>query len=295
MKLISEKEINAAVARMSTYGDDPIGSLLESMGVEQTDLCAYLVEVDKDELNQSERALLLTVVVTAWFIMTETAGAIPPKSGDFLNYLLDCNLDRYEEVIEEEKTDDDFFDEMFAGGAEQLLLMGFLANLVIDRPESYTGEIRDEHIPAIMLHIKTAVDALALDEEEWTGGEDVGEFSDEDFEEAGRIVLELYGQYEKSARFKKLNGPDRENARMIITAFGEFMYSYFLLMPALWTAQRAVEVSAEIMPRKIIAPEGFFASIYPVLISFMEFAVKKKAIPQAGRIAARLSGIAGKP
>jgi len=294
MKLISENDVNAAVAKMGAYGDNPIQSLIAVMNGEQGDLLDYLVEVDADEFNPDERDLLVTVAVTAWFILKDAGGSMPPKSGAFVDYLLERNLDRYEDIVEEEETADGFFDEFFAGGAEQPILMGFLADLVLDRPEGYKGEIRDEHVPAILLHVKTVVDALVLDEEEWSAEQEVGEFSQEDFDEAGRIVLGLYGEYEKSADFGKMDGRDRENARMIVTGFGEFMYNYFLLRPPAWTAQRAVEVCAEIMPRKVLAPDAFFVSMYPVLISFMGFVAARGAVPHADRIAGRLIALAAK-
>lgn len=294
MKLISETDVNTAVAKMGAYGDNPIQSLIAVMNGEQGDLLDYLVEVDADDFNQDERDLLVTVSVTAWFILKDAAGSMPPKSGAFVDYLLERNLDRYEEIGEEEETADGFFDELFAEGAEQPILMGFLSGLVLDRPESYAGEIRDEHVPAILLHVKTVVDALVLDEEEWPGSEEVGEYSEEDFAEAGRIVLGLYEEFEKSARFRDLGGREREYARMVIASFGEDMYNYFLLMPASWTALRAVEVVAEIMPRRPDADDGFIASTAPVVLSFVEFAGERGVVPQAERIAGRLSGLVGK-
>ncbi|HSV96392.1 MAG TPA: hypothetical protein VLM75_05580 [Spirochaetota bacterium] len=296
MKLISENDINTAVAKMGAYGDNPIQSLISVMNGEQGDLLDYLVEVEADDFNRDERDLLLTVVVTAWFILKDAAGSMPPKSGAFIDYLLERNLDRYEEIGEEEEvTADGFFDELFAEGAEQPILMGFLSGLVLDRPESYAGEIRDEHVPAILLHVKTVVDALVLDEEEWSAEREVGEFSQEDFDEAAMIVIGLYEEYENSANFEKLGGRERANSRMIVTGFGEFMYNYFLLMPAAWTSQRAAEVCAELMPRKVLAPDDFFASLYPVLISFMGFVAEKGAVPHADRIARRLLASGGKP
>jgi hypothetical protein len=45
--------------------------------------------------------------------------------------------------------------------------MGFLMNIITDRPDEYGGTIRDEVIPVIILHIKTIVDCLIVDEKEW--------------------------------------------------------------------------------------------------------------------------------
>lgn len=294
MKLISENDINTAVNRMGSFGANPMEAILTRMRDEQEELLRYLVEVDADEFNEDERDLLVAVSATAWFIMKETFGAVPSKSGVFLDFLLERNLDRYEELGEEEETADSFFDELITGEAEQPILIGFLSGLLLDRPEDYSGEIRDEHLPAIILHVKTAVDALALDEEEWMPDEAVGEYSEEAFEEAGRILAGMLDEYEKSPLFEALGEDERANSRMIVTAFGELMYNYFLLMPADWTAQRAIEVCVEIMPRKLAAPESFFAAMYPVLISFMEFAGQKGTVPRAERILSRLSGMLGK-
>ncbi len=139
MKLISENDINTAVNRMGSYGANPMEAILARMRDEQEELFRYLVEVDADEFNEDERDLLVTVSATAWFIMKETLGAVPPKSGAFLDYLLERNLDRYEELGEEEETVDSFFDELITGEAEQPILMGFLSGLVLDRPEGYSG------------------------------------------------------------------------------------------------------------------------------------------------------------
>jgi len=39
-------------------------------------------------------------------------------------------------------------------------LMNFLMNLVVDRPADYGGEIRDQSVPVIIVHLKTVMDCL---------------------------------------------------------------------------------------------------------------------------------------
>ncbi len=291
MKLISESDIDTAVERMGSFGTDPLGDLFLRMREEQADLCRYLLEADADEFNEDERDLLVTISVVAWFIMNEIMGQAPPKSGEFLDYLLERNLDRFEDPDDQDQTADSFFDELITGGAGQPILMDFLIRLALNRPGDYPGVIRDDHVPSIVMHVKTVVDALALDEGEWEPEEAVGEYSDEALVEAQGVVSKMYDEFEKSGIFEALGEGERRDARTIITAFGEFMYNYFLLMPADWTARRAAEVCVEIMPRKMRESREFYAAIRPVLISFMKFASQKGKVPRAARIAERLAGL----
>lgn len=160
MELISEDRINEIIAAMNGLGGNPLDKLFEKMDQEQHAVTDYLFEVEGDALNEDERDLLITFTTLGWHIIRETLGAIGIATDEELSGRLERNADLLES--REEETGD--FDAALLGlltdDNDQPVLMGFLMNLVVDRPAEYGGKVRDQSLPVLLLHIKTVVDCL---------------------------------------------------------------------------------------------------------------------------------------
>lgn len=295
MKLISEQDIDRVVEHLGRIERTPFERLFILLSEEQPAVAGFIKNIDNEDFRPDEKNLLTHVSVIAWHVISETLGASVRKSADFIEYLLERNMDLFEELEDESGEDEGFFDGIFSEFNEQPLLMRFLAGMVIDRPDFYEGVIREEMVPLVLLYVKTVVDALLMDEEQWLeDDEEVVEYSDEDFRRVREQTAGLYERYAQSPHFGRLDNGSRQNAEMVVTSFSDFMYNYYLLKPSGWNVRRAAECCVEIMPRKVAAPAAFYASIVPVMVSFLTFAAATGAVPNAGRIASRLQGCEGK-
>ncbi|HDP79572.1 MAG TPA: hypothetical protein ENN21_01875, partial [Spirochaetes bacterium] len=231
MKLITDIDIEKIFKMLMAAGENPFALILKKMEQEQPALVEYLFEADEEDLNDDERDLLVNAGIIAWNIIRETLGEAPVKSDDFIDLRLERNMDLFEKEQETDDGSDEHFDNLFSADNDQPMLMRFLLDIFMERPEGYQGEIRDEMVPILMLHVKTVVDCLVLDEEpaadvaEEDDEEEFDEYSDENFEEVKRIVASLYGDFRKSPFYMKMAHRDKENAELVVTAFGEMMYS----------------------------------------------------------------------
>ena len=165
MNMIAEQDIDSVVARLGSTEELSMDRLFEKMDGEQHPVVDYLYEVEGDDLNQDERDMMINFSIIGWFIISEILGC----SGKVTDTFLGSQLERNADLLEEREVElGDFEDALISVLPEysgQPVLMGFLANLVIDRPEEYTGDIRNEMIPVIIMHIKTVMDCLILGDE----------------------------------------------------------------------------------------------------------------------------------
>lgn len=165
MKQISEQDIEKTLGGLEKT--DPFGSLLREMGREQPAIADYLYEAEGNDINDDERELLVNFSALAWKIISESLGRRPEASFEYLGGQLERNIDLVEERDEETGDFDESLISILPEFNQQPVLMGFLMDIITDRPDEYGGTIRDEVIPVIILHIKTIVDCLIIDEKEW--------------------------------------------------------------------------------------------------------------------------------
>ncbi len=162
MKKITEEDIDKALAKLEHAQSNPFDKLFEAMDQEQPALVDYLYELEGDELNEDERGMLINVAVISWHIIKETVGVDTRVTDDQIDAQLEKNcslLDERKEKIQE--IDEDFIN-LFAKFNKQPELMSFIVSLIADRPSEYDGNLREDMIAMISLHIKTLVDCLIL-------------------------------------------------------------------------------------------------------------------------------------
>jgi len=161
MKLIGETEIDEVLGKLEALNKNPFDYLFDQLDKEQPAIVDYLYEVEGEELNEDERDLLINFTTLGWHIVKELSEKSERVSPDYLDECLEKNIALLEEQEgrEDEELDESLLD-IFSEINEQPVLIGFLINLIVDRPEDYSGTVRDEMIPIIILHIKTVVDSL---------------------------------------------------------------------------------------------------------------------------------------
>ena len=159
MEQISVEKIDGTVAGIGALGDNPIDILFERMDGEQHNVVDYLFEVEGDALNADERDILISFTTLGWHILSEN-GCKKTVEEESLGIMLERNSELLEKKEEESGDFETALHSLLIDDVEQPVLMGFLMNLVVDRPPEYAGDIRGESIPVIMIHMKTVIDCL---------------------------------------------------------------------------------------------------------------------------------------
>lgn len=162
MKLIKEDEIKEILSAIEALHESPFESLTEIMRSEQPSVYEYLFAVEANGLSETERAVLIHAGVMGWYIVKELSGTGTIIDSEYLYNQLELNID----LLEERDRDLDDFDEALFSVVDesaQPVLLGFLMDYVVDRQDEYAGEISDEVIPVIVLHLKTVIESLLVD------------------------------------------------------------------------------------------------------------------------------------
>lgn len=164
MKLIGENEIDMVLGKLEALNKNPFDYLFDQLDKAQPAIVDYLYEVEGEDINEDERDLLINFSTLGWHIIKELLNPGRKVSADYLDECMEKNVALLEnrEEPDGEEIDESVLD-LFSEINEQPVLMGFLINLVVDRPDDYSGTIRDEVIPIIILHIKTVVDSLVTE------------------------------------------------------------------------------------------------------------------------------------
>ena len=291
MKLISEHDIDRVLEELRGNRKEPLKYIVNAMHKAQPAVYEYLMSVEEDELNFDERNLMLNFVSIGWHVIKETIGDGGIIDEESLDARLAINIDLIEEMDADDNEPEFDLISLIIDNSEQPVLMGFLINLVVDRPEDFSATVRDEVLLVILLHIKTVLDCLLFSEMDYGYEGDSDDYSDETRAVVRGQIADMYVLFKKSRFYMKLDFAQKENAETIITDFGDYMYVYFLLMPSDWTVLHAAECCTEIMPAKAADDAGYFTSIVPVLTSFMAFSAERGGIINAERIAERIAGI----
>jgi hypothetical protein len=159
MREITGDAINSAIERLGDFGEQAFDALYKKMEKEQPAIMGYLAEAE-DELNDDERDFLTQISVVGWHIITTAMGARREVSDDLLDSQFERNIGLFENYSEDKGAPGSDLRALLSTFNGQGALMDFLMSMLVDRPESFEGEIRDEMVPAMMIHMKTVIDCL---------------------------------------------------------------------------------------------------------------------------------------
>lgn len=162
MKRIREDEIKEALGAVEALHESPFEYLAALMKAEQPSLYEYLYSVEGGGLSEAERAVLVHGAVMGWYIVKELSGTGTILDSEYLYNYLEINIDLLEE---RDRELGDFDEALFSivDESEQPVLLGFLMDYVVEQQDEYPGEINDEVIPVIVLHLKTVIESLFPD------------------------------------------------------------------------------------------------------------------------------------
>ena len=170
--------------------------------------------------------------------------------------------------------------------------MSFLISIALTYPEKMKKKIREKNLSRIFIHLKTIVDCMVLDEDDWrlSTGEEVPDYDKEipRVEADVRILIKLFLNHRL---LKKLNREAREAAAFIIQSFAQEMFFQFHLLPSQWRSGPAVACSLFGIPRNFVAPPAVIEFIEPVLTAFLLYGAETGVIPRGARIAEALEGL----
>ncbi len=293
--LINEKDIDSVFAKLNKKKENPFVFLFKKMRKEQPAIYDYIFEAE-DDFTKDEREALTTTAAMGWYIIRDILGAENEVSIDFIDERLADNFDLFDELTEGNELEDNRLMETLSADNEQPVLMDFLASLISENPKNFKRKIREAAYFALLVHIKTVIDCLVLDEDEYFEDDEYSE-EDEDpdraLDEIEKEINGIYKKYTKCEIYKALTERQKEDSKFIITSFSEMIYNYYEQKPENWNWRGASETCMYIMPRKITAEKELFTSILPVMVSFLNFASETGKIPNAKKIELRLPEIEG--
>jgi hypothetical protein len=159
MREITGDAINRAIAQVNEFSEQQFAALFKRIENEQPAIMGYLAEAD-DELGEDEREFLTYLSVVGWDIITTALGNKSKVIDAALDSQLERNIGLFENYSEDKMTPDPTCAPCSRLLNGQGALMDFLMSMLVDRPDSFEGEIRDEMIPAMMIHMKTVIDCL---------------------------------------------------------------------------------------------------------------------------------------
>jgi len=289
MKQITFKDIKEIVTELSKKGNKAMDAELELIFDEQPGICDFLM--DRDELNDVEKSILLSSVEVGWYVVKKILGRNKEISDDYLYEQFDRNFVQYQErVYLKDRSDSEIAAELYTPN-NQPDLVDYVVELIMaafDEPEK---PVREQSVTAMIIDAKTVIDCLVIDEQKALVEICDKKYSDKSFKLLKVSVAGYVDEFKKTSLYMKLKHKEKDEAESIITAFSEMMYNYFLITPANWNARRVVECLTEIMPAKVMADDGYFLSVEPVMTAFMKFCADKEYIADGNNIIRRLQGI----
>ncbi|WP_285023892.1 SEC-C domain-containing protein [Lactococcus garvieae] len=118
------------------------------------------------------------------------------------------------------------------------------------------------------------------------------EYSDRVFENILKETEKWEKEFYKTPMFKQFSKTRKEDTKMILPLVPDFMYGYYLRRPKEWTAAALEEMLLDLFPRKLVADEGFYESVEPVLTEYFTFLQATGRIKNAKALIARLHKVA---
>ncbi len=291
MKQIAEKDIDSVFNTLHKR-KYVLRFLIQKCLKEQPDIFQYLMEVEDDYFTTDERNILNHVVLTGWRIIKSVLDCKRKISPLDLDFQLERNIDLQHEILANRESTDKSFIESLYRYNNQPFLMDFLISLFVELPGNISGSIREEAVPVMIIHTKTVMDCLLMDEDELPGGAGEGrEYSEEDFNLMKERIASLFAKFKETSRYRKFSNTEKEEAEFIITAFSEMMYNYFLLLPENWEILAVSKCCTSILPGKVMGGDEFFGSVEAVLRAFMLFGYEEGVIPEGKSISEKIAGI----
>ena len=291
MKQITFKDIKKLVAELSLKGDTVMDAELELMFDEQPEICDFLM--DRDELNDVEKSILLSSVEVGWYVVKKALGRNTEISDDYLYEQFDRNFVRYQERIYLKDTSESEFAAELYTPNNQPDLIDYVVEFIMTAFDEPRKPVREKNVTAMIIDAKTVIDCLVIDEKIGLAEICDKKYSDKSFKSVKETAAVYVDEFKKTSLYMKLKHKEKDEAESIITAFSEMMYNYFLIIPANWNARRAVVCLSEIMPSKVVADNSYFKAVEPVMTAFLTFCGDKGYVTEGKIIARRLPGITG--
>jgi hypothetical protein len=289
IKKITRKQIDRVIDKLNKQTDNPFEFIQDELTYAQPEIFDFINETP--DINDEEHEFLMHTAQLGWYIISNILKQNVKISSDFLYEQYGRNfLNHQENLLNKSMSDYEVWVELYNPN-NQPCLMDYLVDLILNRVQNADGLVRNETLPNIIVVVKTVIDCLVLDENKELAETCDKRYSEKNFNSVKKSADDYVEQFKKSSLFMKLKHHEKKETQLVISAFSEMMYNYFLTTPVHWNARRALECCTIIMPRKVVAPKMYFNSVEPVLTAFMDFCADKGYVPEGKTIARRLRGV----
>ena len=177
MKIITRDEIVKALDEFNKK-ENLFDLLMKDLENEQIAIMEYILEIEEDSINSSERSLLISAVLIGWHIIRSAIGKRKEVDDEYLDLQLQWNL---EQICGEDENDEDedILDEYYAALNGQYELMLHVISFIYEAKEHGAVD-REDNLYVLALHAKTVMDCLLVESREHLKNIEVEESSDAD-------------------------------------------------------------------------------------------------------------------
>ena len=155
MQTISAKTIQEASDYIDNAAYVQTEDFMLHFGNSQPNIMMYLMAIEYEELQQSERETLLFVGIKLWYATQIVAPKLPIVSQDLMETIVDNNLQMIMYFSDEEATDLEDQLGLVIDNHPQFEMLSFAINEIIE-----DESIREDMKGGLFMHLKTIIEAL---------------------------------------------------------------------------------------------------------------------------------------
>ena len=158
-KSISAEVVERTWQRIAGQSVKDAQKLVNRMSKEQPVVLAYLMAVDNDIFNQSEREVLLFLGVVVWQIMLQGTRPLPKVTEKILDKAEAGNLEMAEYLRGETEAGFEEATRKIIGGYKQPEVLQYVVEAIMEDTEE-SSPIREENKGIMLLDLKTVIDCF---------------------------------------------------------------------------------------------------------------------------------------
>lgn len=161
MKVITRDDVEKALDDFNKK-NNLFDLLMKDIENEQPAIADYILEIEEDNLDNSERSLLVSSVLIGWQIICSSIGKRKEVDDEHLDLQLQWNL---EQIAEEDDEEEDIIEEYYAALNGQYELMLHVVSFIYEA--KHHGAVdREDNLFVIAIHAKTVIDCLLVESRE---------------------------------------------------------------------------------------------------------------------------------
>jgi len=274
MKKITKKDVFKIMTLSGKKRFLSLNDFISYLNHSQSALVEYITYIEEG-FSENDRDFFLMTVMLAWQVIESIKKIKHVISYDALDFQLLKNLSRAQSFSNKKNEPERGIMECYCDDNNQKIFMDFIVDMLnssMSFHQRFSGEKADELKKCRMIiHLKTVIDTMVLSSDEILKDYKKRSYTINDQEFVDALIDTYIDQFYHSSFHEDLKKYEKEYSSHIISSYGKYMYSKFLLFPYEWNVNRSLDVCDLIEPHESVDSENFYRSIEEVLKSFFAF------------------------